>query len=338
MHVFLYEWITGGGLADQPGRLPPSLLAEGSAMIAALAEDFAAIAGTRVSVLRDMRIDRLPLEGCDVVDVESLSHGRDEFDRLAAEADRTMVVAPEFDGILLQALRRLGEARGRSLNASDEFVAIATDKHRTAERLTVAGVQAPKGRVLEADESSLPADADYPAVLKPIDGAGSQHMLLVQGPGDAPPPYPWPRRLERYCPGRAASVAAICGPAGRQMLPPCWQRLTDDGRFGYLGGSIIREAGLAQRATALADRALDAMPEALGFVGVDLILGNDPHSRGDYAIEINPRLTTSYVCLRAAVPQNLAKAIVDVADGRTVKLMPSASAFEFDAAGAVWIP
>jgi predicted ATP-grasp superfamily ATP-dependent carboligase len=172
--------------------------------------------------------------------------------------------------------------------------------------------------------------------LKPIDGAGSQHMLLVQGPGDAPPPYPWPRRLERFCPGRAASVAALCGPAGRTLLPPCSQRLTEDGRFGYLGGAILLEAGLARRATALAAQAIDAMPEALGFVGIDLILGNDPHGRADFVIEINPRLTTSYVGLRAAVPQNLAKAIVDVADGRTVELTMSSTAFEFDAAGAVW--
>jgi tyramine---L-glutamate ligase len=285
-----------------------------------------------------MRIDRLPLEGCDVIDVESLSHGREEFDRLAAAADRAMVVAPEFDRILLQTLQRLGGARSRAINSSDEFVAIATDKHRTAQRLAAAGVPAPAGRVLEADDTSLPADADYPAVLKPIDGAGSQHMLLVQGPRDEPPPYPWPRRLERFCPGRAASVAAICGPAGRQMLPPCWQRLTDDGRFGYLGGSIIREAGLAQRATALALQALDAMPAAVGFVGVDLILGNDPYGRGDFVIEVNPRLTTSYVGIRAAVPQNLAKAIVEVADGRTVELTPSGATFEFDAAGAVWRP
>lgn len=338
MHVFLYEWVTGGGLVEQPGRLPAPMLAEGSAMISALAEDFAAMAGSKVTVLRDMRLDNLPLRGCEVIEIESVPHWRAEFDRLAAEADRTMVVAPEFDGILRQTMRRVAAAGGRALNVGDEFVAIASDKHRTAMRLATAGVPVPQACMLEADEPKLPVDFEYPAVLKPVDGAGSQHTLLVHGAGDEPPPYPWPRRLERYCPGRAASVAAICGPAGWALLPPCWQRLSDDGRFVYRGGATIREAALAARAAALAGRALDALPPAIGFVGVDLILGNDAEGRDDVAIEVNPRLTTSYVGLRAAVPQNLAKAIVDVADGRPVELAASSKPIEFDAAGAVWHP
>ena len=36
MHVFLYEWITGGGLIRESGSLPQTLLREGSAMAAAL--------------------------------------------------------------------------------------------------------------------------------------------------------------------------------------------------------------------------------------------------------------------------------------------------------------
>ena len=43
-----------------------------------------------------------------------------------------------------------------------------------------------------------------------------------------------------------------------------------------------------------------------GFVGVDLILGADAEGREDLAIEINPRLTTSYVGLRALLHGNLA--------------------------------
>jgi predicted ATP-grasp superfamily ATP-dependent carboligase len=338
MHIFLYEWITGGGLVEQTGRLPPSLLVEGSAMIAALADDFAAMRDARVTVLRDMRIDTLPLRGCDVVEIESSTQRNAEFERLAATADRTMVVAPEFDGILLESVERTSVSGGRSLNASAEFVRLCSNKHLTAERLAASGVPVPDAQLLDADEAKLPADFEYPAVLKPIDGAGSQHTLLVHDALDEPAPYPWPRRIERYCRGRAASVAVLTGPAGRHTLPPCWQHLSDDGRFTYLGGAIVGERALAERATALANRALDALPAAVGYVGIDLILGNDPDGRADFVIEVNPRLTTSYVGLRAAIPQNLAKAILDVADGRDVELTPGAGEIEFDASGAVWRP
>lgn len=338
MHVFLYEWITGGGLVEESGRLPSSLLAEGSAMISALSADFAAIRGTRVTVLRDMRLDNLPLRGCEVIEIGSAAQWREDFDRLAAEADHTLVVAPEFDDILRQTLQRVHAARGRSLNADDEFVTLASNKHRTAARLSAAGVPTPEACLLEPDEAKLPRDFEYPAVLKPVDGAGSQHTLLVHGPADEPPPYPWPRRLERYCSGRAASVAALCGPGLRYMLPPCWQQLSDDGRFTYRGGSLVREVAFSARATELAARALEAMPPAKGYVGVDLILGDEPNGRDDVVIEINPRPTTSYVGLRAALPQNLAKAMIEVGEGRSIELMPRITPIEFDAAGAVWRP
>lgn len=336
MHILLYEWITGGGLADEPGRLPPTLLGEGSAMISALAADFAAVRGAEVTVLRDMRIDRLPLPGCEVIEIDSKVSWREEFERLAAAADRTMVVAPEFDGILRDTLLRLADAGGRSLNASDEFVALASNKHRTAQRLAAAGVAVPRALTIDADENKLPFDFAYPSVLKPVDGAGSQHTLLVHGPGDEPEHYPWPRRLEQYIPGRAASVAACCGPAGRVMLPPCWQHLSEDGRFTYRGGALIREAGLAARATALASHVLDAMPLAHGYVGVDLVLGNDADGAADAAIEINPRLTTSYVGLRAAVRPNLAEMMLLVCDGQPAKLTSVDADIEFSAAGDVW--
>jgi len=336
MHVFLYEWITGGGLVEQPGALPPSLMVEGSAIISALAADFAAVAGTRVTVLRDMRLAHLPMRGCEVVEIQSSADWGEEFDRYANRADWTLVVAPEFDRILQDTLRRAREAGGRLLNAPQEFVGFAVDKHRTAARLAAAGTPVAEGVLFAAEQLKLPADFEYPAVLKPLDGAGSQHVLLVSSATDEPPPYPWDRRLERYHCGRPASVAALCGPGGRRLLPPCWQRLSDDGRFTYQGGATVDVPQLAQRATALASRALDAMPPAIGYVGVDLVIGNDPEGHEDVVIEINPRLTTSYVGLRRVIHQNLAQAMVDVAEGRDAELTVRPSAIEFAADGTVW--
>src|SRR5687767_3478273 len=104
MHVFLYEWVTGGGLVESGTRLPASLLAEGSAMIGALAADFAAMPETQVTVLRDARLTEPPLHGCRVIEIHSSLDRRAQFDQLAAEADWSLVVAPEFDGHLLAAV------------------------------------------------------------------------------------------------------------------------------------------------------------------------------------------------------------------------------------------
>src|SRR3954453_9052138 len=105
MQIFLYEWATGGGLVDAAGPVPASILREGAAMIGALASDLVRIPDCRVSALRDPRVLQLSLPGCAVVEVISRKSHQEEFERLAAEADATILIAPEVDDILLKAAR-----------------------------------------------------------------------------------------------------------------------------------------------------------------------------------------------------------------------------------------
>jgi predicted ATP-grasp superfamily ATP-dependent carboligase len=248
------------------------------------------------------------------------------------------VVAPEFDGHLRTAVADVQAADGRSLNSSEQFIALTADKHLTAERLRAAGVPAPAGLVIEGDQEKLPTDFEYPAVLKPLDGAGSQHTLLVNGPADEPVPYPWRRRLERFHPGRPASVAVLCGPRSYAPLPPCWQNLASDGRFTYRGGGAILEPHYADRAANIALKALESLPPANGYVGVDLVLGTPTDGSGDVVIEVNPRLTTSYVGLRAMVHDNIAAMMLAAAGGASLlQVAASGAPIEFTAEGAVWL-
>ncbi len=335
MHIFLYEWITGGGLVEEPSPLPPSLLAEGTAMLTALASDFSGIEGVKVSVLRDMRLGDLALPGCNVVEVHSSSHRLDEIERLAAEADHALIIAPEFDGILADTLRHVRRGSSEVIAPSDEFVTLTADKHQTATRLAASEVPVPSAVLLAADVEKLPTDVGYPAVLKPVCGAGSQHTLLVASSQDEPPPYPWPRRLEQFCSGSAVSVAMLCGPTHRTALHPCRQHLSADGRFTYRGGSLLHEPALASRASSLAERAMEALPPALGYVGIDLVLGKAGDGSEDFVIEVNPRVTTSYVGLRAATNDNLAQALLDNFSGRAVSPQFQLDRLEFSADGTI---
>ena len=309
MHFFVYEWTTGGGLVEELGTMPLSLVHEGTAMIGALAADLVRIDGVRVSALRDPRVLHLTLPSCQVVDVlDKFSHN-EEFAELTAAADATILIAPEF-------------------------IRIAANKQQACENLKTAGVPTPLGRVLQPEEP-LPADFSSPAVLKPIDGAGSQDTYLLSSQYDTPAAYAWPRRIEQFVPGTAASVALLCGPAGSVPLLPCKQRISEDGRLRYRGGELPLSPGLAERATTLATRAVAVMPQAVGYIGVDLVLGRDPHGSEDAVIEINPRLTTSYVGLRAACQGNLAQAMWQIASGETQSLDFTHRAIEFDPSGNV---
>jgi hypothetical protein len=77
------------------------------------------------------------------------------------------------------------------------------------------------------------------------------------------------------------------------------------------------------------------MPPATGYVGVDLVLGRDPHGGEDAVIEINPRLTTSYVGLRAATEGNLAEAMYQQSRGKDAAISFDPRPLEFDAEGNV---
>ena len=338
--IFVYEFLSGGGwLADASTCNPPeSLLVEGRAMAEALAADFANVASVKmVTCLRDRRLAPWSPVGCRTIDVADRAEHDAAFDRLAAEADWTVVIAPEIGGALAERCRRVAAVGGRLLGPDQSLIELASDKHRTAEFLAAAGVPAPQG-VLHQACSPWPRDFAYPAVWKPLDGAGSQGVVYVPNP-NAPRLAPSSQRgrLERFCTGTPASVAFLCGREGlKYALPACRQRLSDDGTFRYLGGALPLPAELAERAKALVERAVGALVGAFGYLGVDLVLGESPDGRVDVVIEINPRLTTSYIGLRAAVEQNLAETMLCVAEG----LAPPAPfkvrrAAQFDADGTV---
>ncbi len=346
MQVFIYEYVSSGGfLHDAEGSPPACLLREGVAMIDALAADFAAIQHLQVSILRDARwsgryapaaADRGPLR---CYPVRTPGEESEHFDRLAAQSDWAVVIAPELAGRLLDRCRRVVALGGRLLGPEPPLVEVASDKQRTAEHLAAAGVAVPVGITLQPGDS-LPADFDYPAVLKPRWGAGSQGVRRIDRlPAEGGPSVEiaCPSRLERYCPGLPASVAFLCGPAGRFALIPCRQRLSDDGRFEYLGGCLPLERALARRAVRLARAAVETLPEPTGYLGIDLVLGRDPGGAEDAVIEINPRLTTSYVGLRAAVAEgvNLAAAMLDVRLGRQPRLSFRPLGIQFDPDGRI---
>ena len=304
-------------------------------MLNAVAQDFASAGKFSVSTILDPELDGVELAGCTVERGGEETMGA--LDRLAAEADWTVIIAPELGGVLEQLSARVALVGGRLLGPSGEALHVAADKQRTATWLAERGIAAPEGCRVETG-APLPDDFPYPAVIKPCDGAGSSGVFLLGGPDDLPHDFrengTEAQRLERYCPGFAASVAVLCGPAGYVTLPACAQRLSRDRRMTYRGGRLPLAANMARRAERLALAAIDCLPDPLGYVGVDLVLGGPDDGSADIVIEINPRLTTSYVGLRAALDVNLAAAMVEVAQGGSINL-PSPRLVSFDSAGRV---
>jgi hypothetical protein len=252
----------------------------------------------------------------------SLDKEAQAFRQATGRCDWTVLIAPEFDHLLLDRCRWVESWGGRLLGPSPEAVRMTADKLFLSKHLTRHGVPTPPSRIVR--DGRVSADDVFPAVYKPSFGAGSLATFLVRRAEDLPVCIrqahdEFPHReglLQPWVPGRAASVAFLIGPRQRFPLLPATQDLSDDGRFQYRGGEVPLPEPLAGRAVALAGRAVDCVPGLFGYVGVDLILDD----AGDWVIEINPRLTTSYLGLRQLAKEPLPGALLRVAAGQEVRL------------------
>jgi predicted ATP-grasp superfamily ATP-dependent carboligase len=314
MRVFVYEYCCARA-GDGPLR------AEGWAMLSAGLADLARCPGVRPVTLVAPDLAPAVTALSERLTAYPAAGGEEQlFRQLAGEADYSLVIAPEFDGLLSERCRWVEEANGRLLGPSAEGVRRTADKLGLARHWQECGVPTPPAIPLE---TSSPAPFPFPLVCKPRDGAGSLATFLVKG-GQELAACPARARaegwhgeliLQPYAPGLPASVAFLAGPGRLLALPGARQRLSVGGRLRYRGGALPLAPELDRRARRLAERAAGSVPGLRGYFGLDLVLGEAADGSADVAIEINPRLTTSYVGLRELARFNLMGALLAVVAG-----------------------
>lgn len=326
MKILLYEWCCSGGLASlPPGDGLESLAREGRAMLEALAADAARDAELDVTVLID--------EGRPI----ALPHGPrsrmvsagTEIATLVAAAtasDWTLIVAPETDGILSARLAAVRAVGASPLAPSARFVEIASDKQSTIDALAAAGVPVPAGRSLAAGDP-LPLGFPIPAVRKARASAGGDGLQIIRSPAAAAP-IDQACRLEPLIPGIPVGVSCLCGPGSIEVLPALRQFFTPGDEPRSLESGPLDDAAAGARAALLARRAVTAIERAAGgspargWVGVDMILGPRQDGRDDRVLEVNPRLTTSFVSHSRGSSSSLVRSMLDRAR-RFHDLVPS---------------
>lgn len=272
----------------------------------------------RDAVVSDLR----ELPGLSVEVVER----RRDFRGALRRADAALVIGPEERGTL-ERMARAVEREGRLLlGPSPAAVRLLADKLATARCLEAAGVATPRTEAIRFGRALRRLRArPLPFVVKPRDGCGCRGVVIVRRRREIARALRVVRRATRradflvqdYVSGESASVSII---ASEGLLPLGLNRQRLRGRTtpAYDGGETFwphRMAPLALTAARAAiEAAVGACPVVRGYVGVDLVLG----ARGATVIEINPRLTTSYVGLRRSIGHNLAGLILDAALGRAL--------------------
>ncbi|HSW08761.1 ATP-grasp domain-containing protein [Aquabacterium sp.] len=307
--VFVYEYLSGGGLLDAGASADADLQAQGLAMRDAVVADLLRTGECTVSTAAGAQLPPAPWPATTVTP-GTAEAPIDFVARQAARHDVTWVIAPETDGLLEQFQAVVAPARW--LGCDGPAIRLTSSKQATLRRLAERGLATPLAFAQSAGITQW--------VVKPDDGAGSLatrvHASFAAARED------WARRsrrgaaitLEPWLPGEALSVSLLCSDEGSELLSVNRQHITIDaqGTLAYAGVSVnIYPPSDARTVVlrALAAQVVAALPGLRGFVGIDLVW----HAQhGPVVIEVNPRLTCAYAGLSAALGRNLAAEILQL--------------------------
>ena len=309
----------------------------------AVASDFASLQGAcgRVVVTLDARLPDDP--GPWIIERIHAGESPGHILQLASQSDYTVLIAPETNGVLAALTREIQKTGSRVLGSSEGAVELTGNKAMLAEHLASRGIETPPCRVI-SPRLSLPDDAQYPAVLKPIDGAGSMDTYYLGGP-TALPDSAWEMGraiLQSYLSGQPMSASFLVDSDGRAWSLAIVEQdiVLSNGRFEYKGGRIRADKPVDELPMRSAVESVDGLA---GFVGVDFIW--DDRRRRATVLEINPRPTTSIVGICNLLgPGRLAAAWLGAIDpgSRSTVLLPdlaeeirSRAPISFDTSGAI---
>ena len=223
--IFVYEHLTGGGLLGEPLAATANLAAlsaEGAAMLQGLCQDLAQILDLEVDVLVDHRLSELQLAGCRRVEIQAAEQLLTELLSRAKRAAGAIVIAPEFDGLLVRLLKQIEAAGGKLIGPGWQFAQLASFKHLAAEQWQRDGIPVPPGTTIQPGVT-LPTDLTLPVVVKPDDGAGSDVIghrpPSPPRPSPAPPPDARQRRRSPTPPADRSPPPASTGTVRESAAP-----------------------------------------------------------------------------------------------------------------------
>lgn len=247
------------------------------------------------------------------------------FNEMIREVDMVWLIAPETNGTLIELSELCFEAEKLEdgpifLGSGFDTILTGTSKTLCYEALQAANiytlpVHAGEDLLQPAYYEQLQKLNIRQWVAKPEDGAGCEGIQLFDSLDDL---QEWIMKNDRYLhylaqpyqQGIAASISMLCRNGKAWLLSCNEQHIECDGRHFKLNGVTVNGMlNYWQRFETVARKIAQMLPDALGYIGVDVIV--DEVNNKIYVLEINPRLTTSYVGLHEALNSNPAKLILD---------------------------
>ncbi|WP_333875337.1 ATP-grasp domain-containing protein [Methylobacter sp.] len=305
MKILVFEYITGGGFNKQ--ELPDSLTGEGSLMLNALLDNLIRLNSFEVTIMLDWRLAN-SIEVNSVI-IRPEHDVTEEFVRLVKQSDLVWPIAPEFDGIL-QNLCQTVESLGKVLLTSPATaVAIAGNKFKTYELLNRHHITSVPTRMF--DDAYSPGEW----MIKPIDGVGCSDSRVITNRLDFEQMVTSEGQyvIQPHLQGVKTSLSCLFKQGRGWLVCANLQRFEFTDQQYHLTGIVVNHYRDLSAYQQLIDEIAAALPELWGYAGIDLI-ENDR----TWVLEINPRLTTSFVGIYDALGINIAEAVLQLMHGEPI--------------------
>ncbi|MDD5227782.1 MAG: ATP-grasp domain-containing protein [Methylococcales bacterium] len=287
MKVLIFEYITANGEASK------SLAREGQMMVEALLSNFVK--------LSDVETVLFPAEK----NVEI------EFQKHIKNVDAVWVIAPEFDGILGRFCRYVEDAHKRLLTSPSKAVALTANKLTTFQILHAAKIQTVPTEVFNPE---FDYDKTKEWIIKPIDGVGAENtfLLTTEKNWTALPSLEKKCLIQPHLHGEKTSLSCLFKNGEARLLCVNLQIFEVKNQQYVLQNIDVNYKLDDGRYQKLATQIALAFPDLFGYVGVDLIETDDVFETDDvcFVLEINPRLTTSFVGIEKALGLNVAELVL----------------------------
>jgi len=322
LNILIYEHASAGGFAE--GAVSPGILAEGFAMLSTFVADLKS-AGHHVTTVISAELVGLnpPLHADCMLPVFSFQEAQQIILKASAVADAAFIIAPETSGTLKSMVEFLEQNGVVTINCSSKSIEAVSDKGVLFEVLRCKGLLAPKTVTVGVTDSIgkvVKNCFSFPVVFKPLDGVGCSGLSLVEDESQIVEAVAKLDSelactkfiIQEFIEGQAVSVSVLCSEFDALPLSLNRQEIylsCPTETSCYVGGTVPLDHKLREKAFEVAKAVVSCFSGLRGYVGVDLIL-----TRSDvFVVDVNPRLTTSFVGLSRVADFIIADAIVKAA-------------------------
>ncbi|MFX1468748.1 MAG: ATP-grasp domain-containing protein [Promethearchaeota archaeon] len=327
--IFIFEFVSGGGFSKT--YIPSSIFCEGFGMLRSIISDFKAL-DFEIHTILDYRVFFLSqfLQADIIKRVDFNEDYNKIFKKFTKKCDYVFIIAPESSNTLYKLTKIVKKYNKIVLSTSITGIKLGSSKIKTFKFFKKNDVCTPKTYKIPYKKNLLDLgfiiqkfrELKSPIVIKPEDGVGAESIYYFEKEDhilncfnnlnskiDSKRTY----ILQEFIKGRDLSISLIGCPKLLELHPIILsvnsQNISlKNFESEYYGGYCPLEDSkdILKRLSFLLKKIQTIKIE--GYFGIDFIA---KHDLSFYLIEINPRLTTSYIGLRNIININCAELILN---------------------------